>query len=336
MSTDGSAAMTSVPSGYSIHHPRREDLPAIRDLQVAADRADGTERADSLARLEECFDDPWSNPQTDAFVARDAGGTVAAWGRTYLNPSPVLEARLYLTVDPHPDHRSDALSTAFFERVEARARERLAAVPATLPRHIAVPLDIRDETRQAFLGDRGYRLERVFFRMRRDLREPIAEPTPRATLPADLAMIPWRPELDSHFHEAFNETFADHWSFEPVTADDWRQFFSGSSTFRADLTRGLFHGDELAGFSMSYVDREENERVGRQQAWIGQVGVRRAWRKRGLATALLCESMRAFRAAGFEWAVLMVDSESLTGAVGVYERVGFHTVQQTVVYTLTL
>lgn len=87
---------------------------------------------------------------------------------------------------------------------------------------------------------------------------------------------------------------------------------------------------------MNFVDPEENERLGRRQAWIGQIGVRRGWRKRGLATALLCESMRAFRAAGFEWAVLGVDAESLTGAVGVYERVGFRTSLQTVVYALTL
>lgn len=327
-------AMPPAPAGYSIRPPCREDLPAIRDLQVAADLADGTERADSLARLEELFEDPWSNPQTDAFVARDASGAVAAWGRTFLKPSPALEARLHLTLDTHPDHRSEAISAAFFECVEARARERLAAVPAGIPRHIVVPLDVRDETRRAFLDRRGYRLERVFFRMRRDLRKPITEPA--ALPPADLSMVSWRPELDSAFHAAFNETFADHWSFQPVSADEWRQALSGSSTFRADLTRGLFHGEELVGFSMNFVDPEENERVGRRQAWIGQIGVRRAWRKRGLATALLCDSMRAFRAAGLEWAVLMVDAESLTGAVGVYERVGFRTVLQTVVYALTL
>jgi ribosomal protein S18 acetylase RimI-like enzyme len=358
--------MPPAPAGYSIRPPCREDLPAIRDLQVAADRVDGTERADSLARLEELFEDPWSNPETDAFVARDASGAVAAWGRTFLNPAPVLEARLHLTLDTHPDHRSDRFSTAFFERVEARARERLAAVPAGIPRLIVIPLDVRDETRRASLGGRGYQLERVFLRMRRDLREPIAEPaalpTPSAhlaapptrpvdlvapptrpahpaaplPLPAGLSMVPWRPELDFAFHEAFNETFSDHWSFEPVSADEWRQFFSRSSAFRADLTRGLLHGDELVGFSMSFVDPEENERTGRRQAWIGQIGVRRAWRKRGLATALLCESMRAFRAAGLAWAVLGVDAKSLTGAVGVYERVGFRTVQQTVLYTLAL
>ncbi|HQG71102.1 MAG TPA: GNAT family N-acetyltransferase, partial [Rhodoglobus sp.] len=49
----------------------------------------------------------------------------------------------------------------------------------------------------------------------------------------------------------------------------------------------------------------------------------RQWRKRGVAAALLAHTLEAVKAAGLEKAVLDVDSDSPTGALGLYTRVGF-------------
>ncbi len=324
-----SEPLPTSPPGYQFRPPVRADLPAIRDLLVACDRADQTERAESLTRLQESFEDEWSDPRTDAVVARDRRGGVVAWARCYLHPAPTREARLHFIVEVHPEHRAGEVLPALFETIEARGLARLALAPPGIPRMLMMPFDVADEGRRLFLEARGYSLERVFYRMLRNLGESIPEPE----FPAELDKTAWNAAQDPSYHAAFNETFADHWSFEPVTADDWRQFFTQSSMFRPEFTRGLFHGPELVAFSLNYVDPEENERLGRRQGWIGQLGVRRAWRKRGLATALLCESMRAFRAAGLGWAVLGVDADSLTGAVAVYERVGFVVTQRTVCHT---
>ena len=89
-------------------------------------------------------------------------------------------------------------------------------------------------------------------------------------------------------------------------------------------------GEEVAGFSVNYYSPEENERKGIDEAWIGDLGTRRPWRKQGIATALLNHSMLAFQAAGIPHASLGVDSENPTGALGVYERVGFKVVERSV------
>lgn len=70
--------------------------------------------------------------------------------------------------------------------------------------------------------------------------------------------------------------------------------------------------------------------------YIGQVGVRRPWRRRSVAAALLAEALAAAAAAGKATASLGVDADSPTGAVGVYERVGFATVTRWVTYSLSL
>lgn len=57
--------------------------------------------------------------------------------------------------------------------------------------------------------------------------------------------------------------------------------------------------------------------------YLGQVGVRRPWRRRGLAAALLAEVLAAAEVAGKRLVTLGVDADSPTGAVGVYQRVGF-------------
>ncbi|MGA8487470.1 MAG: GNAT family N-acetyltransferase, partial [Gaiella sp.] len=52
------------------------------------------------------------------------------------------------------------------------------------------------------------------------------------------------------------------------------------------------------------------------------LAVRRPWRRRGLARALLLESFGLFRSIGRRRAALGVDSENTTGAIALYEGVG--------------
>ena len=57
-------------------------------------------------------------------------------------------------------------------------------------------------------------------------------------------------------------------------------------------------------------------------AYITSVGVVAAYRRRGIATALLRAAIADVLAAGHPDVYLSVDGESPTGAVGVYEGVG--------------
>ena len=132
--------------------------------------------------------------------------------------------------------------------------------------------------------------------------------------------------------EALNESFRDHWSFEPVTEKDWQMFFIGRSTFRPDMTFLAVEGDQVMGLCFCNVNHESNERQGIKEGWIDDVAVRRPWRKRGVASALMCQTMRAFKADGLDYATLTVDTENPTGALGLYERLGFVAIKRTVTF----
>lgn len=60
--------------------------------------------------------------------------------------------------------------------------------------------------------------------------------------------------------------------------------------------------------------------------------MRRPWRRRGLARALLAASLVARRDAGMESAGLSVFMQNPHGAVGLYEGVGFETIATTIEY----
>jgi ribosomal protein S18 acetylase RimI-like enzyme len=55
---------------------------------------------------------------------------------------------------------------------------------------------------------------------------------------------------------------------------------------------------------------------------VGQIGVRRPWRRQGLALALLRHAFGVFYAAGQPVVELGVDSANATSAPRVYERAG--------------
>jgi mycothiol synthase len=135
-------------------------------------------------------------------------------------------------------------------------------------------------------------------------------------LPDGIRVVPYSASLRAAVHDSHLEAFADHWGHEPTGIDEWTGHTVGSELFRGDLSLVALDGDRVAAFLLAY-DGQDN------RLYIGQVGTRRDWRKRGLATALVARSLAAAAADGKTTATLGVDADSPTGAVGVYERLGF-------------
>ncbi len=311
-------ALPSLPE-FEFRALRRDDVPALYEMLLAIEQADGRDLVQTLEDLQREFDDPWSNAEFDSLAAFTPDGQLAGYARTFQNPQPEDEVRCFLSVEVHPARRATGLEEALLDWAEERGQQRLRLMPGDVPRVLRFSIQDTQAVRRAQLEQRGFDVARRFYRMQRDLSEPI----PAVQLPGDLALRVYTPDLGEAVLAAFNEAFRDHWSFEPVTSEDWQMFFIGRTSFRADLTYVVMDGEEVAGFSLNDVSPEENARRGCSEGWIEELAVRRPWRKRGVATALLCASLHAFKAEGLQHALLGVDTENLSGALRVYERVGF-------------
>jgi ribosomal protein S18 acetylase RimI-like enzyme len=155
--------------------------------------------------------------------------------------------------------------------------------------------------------------------MRRGFDSPISEPG----LPPGLRLVEWQAGRPEAIHAALNEAFQDHWGHVDQTYEQFLQNTSGSNLFHPELSFLVMDNEEIAGVSLNLVLDYDNQRTGIQEGWIGSLCVRRPWRNQGVASALLNASMRAFAASGYTCAGLTVDTENLTGALRIYERLGF-------------
>jgi ribosomal protein S18 acetylase RimI-like enzyme len=104
----------------------------------------------------------------------------------------------------------------------------------------------------------------------------------------------------------------------------WRHHWQNRPHFDPSLRFLALTGDEVIGTAFGQLRVPEDPEL----AWIFTVGVRREWRRRGIAQALLQACFGALHARGLREVALGVDADSPTGATRVYERVGMRRVPE--------
>ena len=172
--------------------------------------------------------------------------------------------------------------------------------------------------RVSLLESEGYRAARYSFEMVR----PTLDDIPEMPLPDRIEIRPMQPEQYRQVWDADSEAFRDHWGAMDESDEQYMRLFSGER-FRPELWRVAWDGDEVAGVVIVQILTTLNEATGTRRGLLAGVSVRRQWRRRGLARALVADSLRGLRSAGMTSATLGVDSENPTGALGVYESTGF-------------
>jgi len=211
--------------------------------------------------------------------------------------------------------RSDGVAELLLATAEDWARQH--AVPGAVARGFASE---RDAALRETLERSGYRLIRHSFTMEIELNDAIAEPV----WPDGISVRNYEPRDQRAVYECVEEAFADHWDFHPTTLEQFAHFNLGGERFDPTLVWVAEDGDDFAGVSINSWHWSGDETLG----WIGTLGVRRPWRRRGLATALLLHSFRDFRRRGATRVGLGVDAENTTGAVRLYESVGMRPVRR--------
>lgn len=308
---------------------QRTDAPEYYKLLCAVEAIDQPEH---VMTVEECYreyDDPKLPPETQTLAAFTPDGKMVALGWVYVQQRTEEEQVAELWGDVHPAHRRRGLGTHILRWQEQRGGEILNAGTNKLPRRFRVGSTEKGADRIALFTRFGYRPIRYFYRMRRDLRQPIPEPLSIE----GIRIQKWTPELDAGVMDAFNESFLDHWGFAPITAEQWKIFFSGNAIFNPEATFIASAGGKVVGFAMCSLSEEENSRIGFRQGKIRDVGTLRAWRKRGIASTLMCHSMRVFKEMGLDYAALGVDAENPSGALPIYERLGFVVAKKKIAFT---
>ncbi|MEP6469146.1 MAG: GNAT family N-acetyltransferase [Chloroflexota bacterium] len=300
-----------------------DDLGPLAEMHDRAAVADDIDERDSAEDWAHWLAHPSGfDPMTDAVVA-ELGGAIVAYAQGRAQDDSDGGRNYTAGGEVDPEYRGRGIGRALLRHnirhQRARAdREAGAGAPVDLERRLESWAYESQTRRTRLLESEGFKVVRWFFEMLRPDLDSIAD-LPMAD---GLEIRPVVPDDHGAIWAADVEAFRDHWGAMEDTEAGFLHFFSGPD-FRPELWRVAWDDDQVAGVVMNRIMTNFNEQSGERRGELAGVSVGRRWRGRGLARALVADSLRGLRDDGMTSAVLGVDAENPTGALGVYEANGF-------------
>ena len=167
-----------------------------------------------------------------------------------------------------------------------------------------------------------------------EMSRSLLDDLPDASLPPGLEVRPVEPGHLRSIWEADVDAFRDHWGSRPPTESDWEAFLD--RPFKdPSLWKVAWKGDRVVGQVRSFINPEENREYNRLRGYTEDISTVKEWRKRGLAKALICQSLRVLRDRGMHEAALGVHAENPTGAFQLYLGLGYEVLTTSSTYERT-
>jgi mycothiol synthase len=295
------------------------DLPEMVRITNAEAAADGLHHRTTVEEMTSYYAHPSEafQPARDVTIAELDGRMVGHANREVVATTDGFrEYRNDGEVDP--EYRRRGIGAALLAENFRRHRERAAADPTDRTRIFGSWSWERQVGDTALLESAGFAPARWFF----DMVRPTLEDIPEHALPEGLVLRPIDRSLARQVWDADVEAFEDHWGGFDSSEEHLQRWLENPNM---DLSMWVvaFDGDEIAGGIINVIDRTQNAAAGVERGWLQSVFTRRPWRRRGLATALIAESLRVLRDRGMTSAALGVDADNPSGALGLYEGLGF-------------
>jgi mycothiol synthase len=295
------------------------DLNAVVDLIRDVLTADGDAvSAVTPAELEREWKSEGFVLETDAFLVTTAYGRVVGY-EEFVNrhAHAALQGDGYV----HPDFRGLGIGTALLQALEERARKEIELAEPDLRVYIINTMSAADTSAREIHESEGYKLIRHHWMMEANLTEaPKVIP-----FPTGVELRPFVKETQDYLvFQAEEEAFSDHWEHVPGNFNNWKLRKIEREEFDPALWHIAWDGDQIAGYAQT--------RYRNGVGWVGNLGVRRPWRKRGLGEALLLHAFNEFYKRGMVTIGLGVDASNPTGATRLYQKVGMHIAVEDVLY----
>ena len=301
------------------HFRSEADLPGIASVvnrSVAADRNRERITAEELANI---YAHPinW-DPLQDTLLV-EIEGTLIGYANTEWRVEDggacLHLIQLYLVAE----WRGCGLELAMLRAMERRVRE-VASADSNVSHWFVVRAPDTWQPCTELLLARGYTPAGAYYEMQR----PLEDELPDIILPPGIDI---RPPLPWHYRaiwEAGEECFRDQRDHVAPSEESYRAWVA-TPGLDPSLWLVAWDGDEVAGAAINVIHED---------AWgeTDDLFVRSPWRKRGLGRALLAGSLHMFKARGLTTAGLGVDAENVSGALGLYERLGYRPYQRSASY----
>jgi mycothiol synthase len=302
------------------------DYPELARIITASAQGEGDERvetteaiASGYEHLERC------DPAQDLLVA-EVDGTAVGYSRVFWDQE-IDGPRVYKQVCfLDPEFGGRGIGGAMLAWNEARLRD-IATHHEPAESFLEAWAADANLAATALVRAAGY----VPLTYMAEMVRASVEDLPDHPLPEGLEIRPVRDEDIRTIWEADVEAFRDHWGSVEQTDEDYERFIAFPYHEPA-LWKIAWDDEGVAGQVKSFINTAENEAHGRQRGWTESISTSRRWRRRGVAKALIVESIRELAGRGMTEVALGVHTENPNGAYQLYESLGYEVVRTWTTY----
>ncbi len=295
-----------------------DDIPGMVAANMAVRLANGVEEIVTVERMTNQYEHLTNcDPSRDLAIV-ELDGTTIGYVRVDWSDQDDGSRSYDLTCLLHPDRLGVGIGSAMLAWGESRLRAIAAGHESDRPRWFGQETWDTETAAHQLLAANGYLSVRTFF----DMVRPTLDGIPDPKVPADFTVRPVGRDDLRAIWEAEMEAVRDHWGARDESENAFARFAGDPLTDPSLFVVG-FAGGEVAGAVRNVIDDDENELLGRRRGTLDVVFVRRPFRRRGLARALILLSLDLLRARGMTSAGLGVDSENANAALELYRSCGF-------------
>ncbi len=316
----------------TVRHWRDDaDYAAMLRVLYADKHSQGMEEAATLqefrAQLETL---PAMNVATDAFLVEQTGSVIA-----YQTIRRVPEADGAIRYAHHgfvlPEWKGRGIGRAMIRHSENVLRAVAAKDSPAAPKFLQTFVQSVQTELIHLLEQEGYAPTRYFYEMLR----PHLENIPPYELPQEIQVRPAQPEHYRAIWDAMLEAFQEHWGEEDHTDQDFERWLK-----RPHCDPTLWHiawdSNRVVSMVINQIDSTANAQYKRQRGFTEEIATLKAYRGRGIAQALIARGLRQFVERGMTEAALDVDADNETGALRLYEKLGYQPIKTFIAYRKAL
>jgi mycothiol synthase len=299
-----------------IRHPQLGDAKEVTEMVALCDIEEIGEPDISLSDTL----DMWNSLQleTDAWVAISPTNKII--GYAFLEVTG--ESRMDTCVFVHPQFKNHGIGSSLLTKVEERAF--VLASENEGEQKLMNQIPFTNASARKLVEARGYQFSRLYKRMKINLTKLPKQPD----FPAGMVISTFKTNQDEEtLFEVYDETFRDSWGYAKKDFPTWIHQKKGEQ-YDPLLWFIVWEGSKPVAFLMS--------RMQEDGLFIDLLGVKRPWRKQGIAQAMLLHVFQEAYHRGQNTILLYVDSDSITNAHRVYQQVGMSPDSQTAVYSKLL
>ncbi len=286
----------------------------------ASARGEGDDRVETTEALASGYDHlDRCDPERDLLVAEVDGIPVAysrVWWDEEANGPHVYKQVCFLD----PEVGGKGIGGALLGWNEARLHE-IAPEQDAPEQLLEAWANDRNAAATALIRGAGYAPVTYMAEMVR----PSVDDLPDHPLPDGLEIRPVTEDDMRAIWEADAEAFRDHWGYVDPTEESYARFLEFPYN-DPTLWKIAWDDEGVAGQVKSFIDTAQNEEFDRKRGWTEAISTSRRWRRRGVAKALIVESIRELAARDMTEVALGVHTENPNGAYDLYSGLGYEVV----------